>query len=214
MALHALAYWQPAERLAVRGEPGPEIPKTATFVYEWINCGKSGCPTCGGVRRKHGPYWYAKWETGGRERAKMHAAYIGKAPENATPEELRAFYAARQARKGGGSWRSGSASSGGTSGSAGGASSGSTSSGTGGASSGTGSTSGRNNSDCFNSRRPPPIDVDFATIGSNRSATFEQARRAYYDAIQKEHPDRGGSEEQAKCINAAWDRIKRFYGKR
>jgi curved DNA-binding protein CbpA len=56
--------------------------------------------------------------------------------------------------------------------------------------------------------------VDFATIGSNRSATFEQARRAYYDAIQKEHPDRGGSEEQAKCINAAWDRIKRFYGRR
>ena len=100
------------------------------------------------------------------------------------------------------------------SGSTGGASSGSTSGSTGSASSGTGSTSGRNNSDCFNSRRPPPIDVDFATIGSNRSATFEQARRAYYDAIQKEHPDRGGSEEQAKCINAAWDRIKRFYGKR
>ena len=110
--------------------------------------------------------------------------------ENATPEELRAFYAARQARKGGGSCRSGSTSS------------------------GTGSTSGRDNSDCFNSRRPPPIDVDFATIGSNRSATFEQARRAYYDAIQKEHPDQGGSEEQAKCINAAWDRIKRFYGRR
>jgi len=183
-------------------------------VYEWINCGKSGCPTCGGERRKHGPYWYAKWETGGRERAKMHAAYIGKAPESATPEELRAFYAARQARKGGGSWRSGSTSSGGTSGSTGGASSGSTSGGTGSTSSGTGSTSGRNNSDCFNSRRPPPIDVDFATIGSNRSATFEQARRAYYDAIQKEHPDRGGSEEQAKCINAAWERIKRFYGRR
>ena len=198
----------------MRGEPGPEIPKTATFVYEWINCGKSGCPTCGGVQRKHGPYWYAKWETGGRARAKMHAAYIGKAPENATPEELRAFYAARQARKGGASWRSGSTSSGGTSGSTGGASSGSASGSTGSTSSGTGSTSGRNNSDCFNSRRPPPIDVDFATIGSNRNATFEQARRAYYDAIQKEHPDRGGSEEQAKCINAAWDRIKRFYGKR
>ncbi len=209
----------------MRGEPGPEIPKTATFVYEWINCGKSGCPTCGGVQRKHGPYWYAKWETGGRERAKMHAAYIGKAPENATPEELRAFYAARQARKGGASWRSGSTSSGtgstsggstsGGSTSSGSTSSGSTSSGsTSSGSTSSGSTSGRNNSDCFNSRRPPPIDVDFATIGSNRSATFEQARRAYYDAIQKEHPDRGGSEEQAKCINAAWDRIKRFYGKR
>ncbi len=180
----------------MRGEPGPEIPLSATFVYEWVNCGKSGCPTCGGRTRKHGPYWYAKWETGGRARAKMHAAYVGKAPENATPEELRAFYAARQARKGGAS------------------SSGSTSSGSGSTSSGSGSTSSRDNSDCFNSRRPPPIEKDFATIGSNRSATFEQARRAYYEAIQKEHPDRGGSEEQAKCINAAWERIKRFYGRR
>ncbi len=195
----------------MRGEPGPEIPKGATFVYEWINCGKSGCPTCGGERRKHGPYWYAKWETGGRARAKMHAAYIGKAPESATPDELRAFYAARQAKKGDASWRSGSTSSGAGSTSSG---TGSTSSGTGSSSSGTGSSSGRDNSDCFNSRRPPPIEKDFATIGSNKSATFEQARRAYYEAIQKEHPDRGGSEEQAKCINAAWERIKRFYGRR
>ena len=144
----------------------------------------------------------------------MHAAYIGKAPESATPDELRAFYAARQAKKGGASWRSGSTSSGAGSTSSG---TGSSSSGAGSSSRGTGgagSTSGRDNSDCFNSRRPPPIEKDFATIGSNRSATFEQARRAYYDAIQKEHPDRGGSEEQAKCINAAWERIKRFYGRR
>ena len=191
MALHALANWQPAERLAVRGEPGPEIPKTATFVYEWINCGKSGCPTCGGERRKHGPYWYAKWETGGRARAKMHAAYIGKAPENATPEELRAFYAARQARKGGGSWRGSGNSSG-----AGGAAGGST----------------RSGADCFSSRRP--LEEDFKTIGIDRGTSWADARWAYLDAIQKAHPDRGGSDEQAKCINAAWDRIKRFYGKR
>ena len=155
----------------------------------------------------------------------MHKCYVGKAPESATPDELRAFYAARQAKKGGASWRTGSTSSGAgnsssgtgsTSSDSGSTSSGtgSTSSGTGGTSSGAGSTSGRDNSDCFNSRRPPPIEKDFATIGSNRSATFEQARRAYYEAIQKEHPDRGGSEEQAKCINAAWERIKRFYGRR
>ncbi len=148
----------------------------------------------------------------------MHAAYIGKAPESATPDELRAFYAARQAKKGGASGRTGSTSSGAGSSSSGtgntSSGAGSSSSGAGSSSSGAGSTSGRDNSDCFNSRRPPPIEKDFATIGSNRSATFEQARRAYYEAIQKEHPDRGGSEEQAKCINAAWDRIKRFYGKR
>ena len=171
----------------MRGAPGPEIPKTATFVYEWINCGKSGCPTCHGRDRKHGPYWYAKWETGGRERAKMHAAYVGKAPENATPEELRAFYAARQARKQGQSWRGGA--SGGTS---------------------SGGSSGRSSSDCFSSRRP--IEEDFATIGISRGTAWADARRAYLEAIQKAHPDRGGSDEQAKCINAAWDRIKRFYG--
>jgi curved DNA-binding protein CbpA len=44
--------------------------------------------------------------------------------------------------------------------------------------------------------------------------SFEEARRAYYAAISKEHPDRGGSVEQAKCINAAWERIKRHYGRR
>ncbi len=141
----------------------------------------------------------------------MHKCYVGKAPESATPDELRAFYATRQAKKGDASWRSGSTSSGAGSTSSG---TGSSSSGTGSTSGGTGSSSGRDNSDCFNSRRPPPIEKDFATIGSNRSATFEQARRAYYEAIQKEHPDRGGSEEQAKCINAAWERIKRFYGRR
>ena len=78
---------------------GPAIPDNATFRYERINCGKRACRTCGGKRTAHGPYWYAKWETGGRRKPRMHALYIGKAPENATPEELRAFYAARQARK-------------------------------------------------------------------------------------------------------------------
>ena len=183
---------------------GSVLPKNATFRYERVNCGKSLCRSCGGRDFVHGPYWFAYWETGGRKKPRMHKCYVGKAPESATPDELRAFYAARQAKKGGASWRSGSTSSG----------AGNSSSGTGGTSSGAGSSSGRDNSDCFNSRRPPPIEKDFATIGSNKSATFEQARRAYYEAIQKEHPDRGGSEEQAKCINAAWERIKRFYGRR
>ena len=57
------------------------------------------------------------------------------------------------------------------------------------ASSSTGS--GGTSSDCFNKRRP--LSDDFATIGSRIGATFEEARRAYYEAIQREHPDKGGS---------------------
>jgi hypothetical protein len=179
---------------------GPAIPDNATFRYERINCGKRACRTCGGKRTAHGPYWYAKWETGGRRKARMHALYIGKAPENATPEELRAFYAARQARKA--SRSTGSA----------GSSTGSSGAGSSTGSTGSAGAGGGTSSDCFNKRRP--LSDDFATIGSRIGATFEEARRAYYEAIQREHPDKGGSVEQAKCINAAWARIKRHYGKR
>lgn len=177
-----MAVGQAADGVAVAIKP---IPDSATFVLESINCGKAACSRCAGAKRGHGPYWYAKWETGGRERAKMHAIYIGKAPKSATPDELRAFYAARQAKRGAGP--SGNASSGTTGGNTGGA-------------------------DCFSSRRP--LDADFATLGIKRGASFADAKRAYLDAIQKAHPDRGGSDEQAKCINAAWDRLKRFFGKR
>ena len=125
--------------------------------------------------------------TDGRRKARRHALYIGKAAKYATREELRAFYAARQPRK---SSRS-----------------------TGSAGSGAGSStgSGGTSSDCFTKRRP--LSDDFATTGSRIGPTFEEARRAYYEAIQREHPDKGGSVEQAKCINAAWARIKRHYGK-
>lgn len=68
--------------------------------------------------------------------------------------------------------------------------------------------------DGLNSQRPPPIEKVFATIDSNRNATFEQARRAYHDALQKGLPDRGRSKERAKCTNAAWERLKRFSGRR
>lgn len=174
---------------------GAALPDNATFRYERVNCGKSACRRCGGERFEHGPYWYAYWETGGRKKPRMHKLYVGKAGENATPEELRAFYAKRQARK-----RGGTGSDTGTSGG-------------GGAGGSTGNTSsGGTSSDCFGKRRP--ISDDFATIGSRQGVSFEEARRAYYEAIQREHPDKGGSVEQAKCINAAWDRIKRFYGRR
>ena len=149
----------------------------------------------------------------------MHKRYIGKARPDASPDELRELFERRQQARAEAKHRRtgrGSTSSGGTS-SSGKTSSGGTSS-RGGSTSGgnasSGKTSGRASSDCFNSRRPPPLWEDFATIGSRLGVSFEEARRAYYAAISKEHPDRGGSVEQAKCINAAWERIKRHYGRR
>ena len=127
----------------------------------------------------------ATGSTDGRRKARRHALYIGKTAEHAPTEELRAFCAARQARKA------------------------SRSTGRAGAGSSTGS--GGTSSDSFNKRRP--LSDDFATIGSQIGPTFEEARRANYEAIQREHRDKGRSVEQAKCINAAWARIKRHYGK-
>ena len=42
---------------------------------------------------------------------------------------------------------------------------------------------------------------------------FEEARQAYKDAARKHHPDAGGDPEVMKRINAAWDRIRRSYGR-
>jgi hypothetical protein len=74
-------------------------------------------------------------------------------------------------------------------------------------------TSDRNKSEPFSSRRPPPIDEDFEVIGSKRGASFEQARQAYKDAARKHHPDAGGDPEVMKRVNAAWDRVRRTYGR-
>ena len=186
-----------------------------TYRLERVSCGKKACGKCHGIEPAHGPYWYAYWETGGRLTPRMSKRYIGKARADATPEDLRALFERRQAARSDAARRRGT-SSGGTS--SGGTSSGGTSSGgasSGGASSGASSRrSGRASSDCFNSRRPPPLADDFATIGSRIGVPFETARRAYYAAISAAHPDRGGSDEQAKCINAAWERIRRHYGRR
>ncbi len=191
-----------------------------TYRLERVSCGKKACRKCHGTKPAHGPYWYAFWETGGRLAPRMSKRYIGKASPDATPEELRALFERRQAARSDAARRRGTSSGGASSGgaSSGGASSGGASSGgasSGGASSGASSRqSGRASSDCFNSRRPPPLADDFATIGSRIGVPFETARRAYYAAISAAHPDRGGSDEQAKCINAAWERIRRHYGRR
>jgi len=73
--------------------------------------------------------------------------------------------------------------------------------------------SDRNKSDPFLSSRPPPIEEDFEAVGSKRGVPFEEARQAYKDAARNHHPDAGGDPEVMKRINAAWDRIRRSYGR-
>lgn len=40
-----------------------------TYRLEQVRCGKEGCTRC-----PHGPYWYAYWREGGRQKSR----YIGK----------------------------------------------------------------------------------------------------------------------------------------
>lgn len=203
-----------------------------TFRLERVSCGKLSCSRCQGTKPAHGPYWYAYWETGGRARARMQKRYIGKAPASATPEELRALFELRQLRRaeaedrkrrrdnrsdtsdsrtgsGAGSGSSGSASSGGSDSTGGSSTGGSSYRGRDGRS----YDSDRNKSDPFSRRRPPPIEEDFEVIGSKRGASFEEARQAYKEAARKHHPDAGGDPEVMKRVNAAWDRVRKTYGK-
>ena len=204
-----------------------------TFRLERVSCGKASCSTCGGTVPAHGPYWYAYWETGGRARPRMQKRYIGRASANATPEELRALFELRQQRRAeaedrkrrrdtrGDANESRTGSSSGSSNTSG--ASGSSTSGAGGGSTGSDSsnrgrdgrtyTNDRNKSDPFSRRRPPPIEEDFETIGTKPGASYDEARRAYKDAARKHHPDAGGDPEVMKRVNAAWDRVRRTYGK-
>ena len=53
-------------------------PKTAyhfTFSHEKIACGKAGCRTCGGTNLEHGPYWYGYF---GKPNGTTGKVYIGK----------------------------------------------------------------------------------------------------------------------------------------
>ena len=152
-----------------------------TFRLERVACGKSACGTCDGKKPAHGPYWYAYWQTGGRARSVMSKRYIGKAAASASEAELRALFERRQQARADAARRRQ-------------ASNGNSAS-----------------SDYFNSRRPPPISVDFATIGAKPTATQAEAKQAYYAAAQKNHSDRGGSDEVMKRINVAWERIRQHF---
>ena len=173
--------------------------KPCTFRLERVSCGKENCRTCQGTKPAHGPYWYAYWETGGRAKPKMQKRYIGRAGANASEEELRALFERRQQARADAARRRSS-------------SSGRSSWGGRSSTSGSGSTSnGSTSNDYFNSRRAPPIEVDFQTIGAKPGDTFKEARRAYYSAAQQHHTDRGGDAETMKRVNVAWERIKQHF---
>lgn len=178
--------------------------KPCTFRLERVACGKESCSTCHGTKPAHGPYWYAYFETGGRETPRMHKRYIGRAASDATEDELRALFDRRQqARDDAKRRRRNSA---GASGSG---------TGTAGAGSGAGAAGGSSannrDSDFFSSRRAPPIEEDFRTVGAKPGATYEEARKAYHKAAQEHHSDLGGDAEKMKRINVAWERIKRHF---
>jgi predicted ATPase/DNA-binding SARP family transcriptional activator len=50
----------------------PNVP--VTYRQEYRRCGKATCGRCAGGGRGHGPYWYAYWTEGGRQRSR----YLGK----------------------------------------------------------------------------------------------------------------------------------------
>jgi len=134
----------------------------------------------------------------------MHKRYIGRAASDATEDELRALFDRRQqARDDAKRRRRNSA---GASGSG---------TGTAGAGSGAGAAGGSSannrDSDFFSSRRAPPIEEDFRTVGAKPGATYEEARKAYHKAAQEHHSDLGGDAEKMKRINVAWERIKRHF---
>ena len=55
----------------------------------------------------------------------------------------------------------------------------------------------------------PTVREAASTFGVNlRKATQKDMKRAYRKAMSGAHPDRGGTEEGAKAVNAAWEALK------
>ncbi|HWE62028.1 MAG TPA: BTAD domain-containing putative transcriptional regulator, partial [Chloroflexota bacterium] len=67
-------------------EPAPDA--RVTYSQQFRRCNKPDCPTCRPGAPGHGPYWYAYWREGGRQRSR----YFGKQPPPAvalaTPPEI------------------------------------------------------------------------------------------------------------------------------
>jgi predicted ATPase/DNA-binding SARP family transcriptional activator len=55
---------------------GPPLEAHVSYSRQYRRCAKPGCPSCGEGGPGHGPYWYAYWREGGRQRSR----YLGKNP--------------------------------------------------------------------------------------------------------------------------------------
>lgn len=54
---------------------------------------------------------------------------------------------------------------------------------------------------------------DWAACGTDRSASWVEAQASFRRLALRLHPDRGGDLRQMQDLNAAWDRLRSFYGK-
>lgn len=52
----------------------------------------------------------------------------------------------------------------------------------------------------------------YSVLGVRRGDPWPTVKSAYRAAMMQHHPDRGGSEEMAKKVNAAYDQLRRVYG--
>ncbi len=63
----------------------PPSDTTVSYSRQYRRCGKPDCPACRPGLPGHGPYWYARWQEGGRTRSR----YIGRqAPPEAAGQTL------------------------------------------------------------------------------------------------------------------------------
>jgi len=68
-------------RLERKGHVFPEIGSGVKVRTQMVRCGKESCTAC-----PHGPYIYAYWTEGGRQRSKYLGKYEDLAEENGSPQ--------------------------------------------------------------------------------------------------------------------------------
>jgi hypothetical protein len=56
-----------------------------------------------------------------------------------------------------------------------------------------------------------PREDDWSLFGLDETASFQDLKHAYRDAVRQNHPDHGGDTEALQRINAAYERLKQRF---